>query len=90
MLPLDGESLEGMTEEEINERIVARSNEINKNLDYLMMNQNYDSLDNVDVASSVMAQMLKNLDDGKLARKAIDTEAHRKIINMTNVRKETA
>ena len=90
MLPLDDESLEGMTTEQINERIVARTNELNKHLDYLQMSQNYDSLDQVDVSSSVLAEILTHLDDGKLARKAIDTEAHMKIINMTNVRRDTA
>ncbi|MPC50673.1 hypothetical protein E2C01_044502 [Portunus trituberculatus] len=87
--PLNDESLEGMTEEEINERIATRTNSLNKHLEYLQRSQNYESLDNVDVASSVMAQLLANLDNGKLARKAIDTEAHSKIVNMTEEMKQT-
>lgn len=86
MFPLDDSSLEGMTEDEINERIVARTNELNKHLDYLMMNENYDTVDSVNVASSVLSQMLTNMDAGKMARKAIDTDAHSKIINITEVR----
>lgn len=88
MYPLDDSSVEGMTEEEINERIVNRTNELNKHLDYIMINQNYDTVDSVNVASSVVSQMLTNMDGGKLARKAIDTEAHSKIVNLTEVRRK--
>lgn len=83
LFPLDDSSLAGLTEDEINERIVARTNELNKHLDYLMMNGNYDTVDSVNVVSSVLAQILTNLDGGKMARKAIDTEAHSKIVNIT-------
>lgn len=86
MYPLDDSSLDGMTEEEINERIVARTNEMNKHLDYLLMDQTYGSVDSVSVSSTVLSQMLTNLNSGKLARKAIDTQAHSKIINITEVR----
>lgn len=85
---MDETSLEGMTDDEINERIVARTNGMNKHLDYLMMNQNYETVDSVNVATSVLSEMLANLDTGKMARKAIDTEAHGKIINITEVRME--
>lgn len=86
MYPLDDSSLEGMTKDEINERIVGRTNELNQYLDYLSIDQTYGTVDSVNVASSVLAHMLSSLDSGEMARKAINTEATGKIVNITKVR----